>query len=136
MRIEEPGWCRIGRYCSAMRRSIWFRMVRNEAAIPDAFREIGCFIANPTTVEAIELCAGREGEDVYVRIEQDGTATFADGKRWDIFAALLDVCLAGEYAAALTEEEGDWEDPEQLGEFRNELMRLRDRVAELESGEK
>lgn len=49
-RCNEPGYIRIGILCTAHRRSLWVR-----------FLEGG----------AIELCAGREGDDSYVRILPD-----------------------------------------------------------------
>jgi hypothetical protein len=49
LRIDEPGWMRIGIYDDAQRRSLWLRM----------------------SDEAIELCSGREGDDKYVRIARD-----------------------------------------------------------------
>ena len=48
-RCAEPGWLRIGRIDSPRRRSLWIRDTRG---------------AQP----AIELCAGREGDDAYVKI--------------------------------------------------------------------
>lgn len=53
------GWRRIGRYDSAKRRALWVRVTvaRTDNVIDDA------------NVRRIELCAGREGDDAYVRIE-------------------------------------------------------------------
>ena len=51
-RCTEPGWLRIGRIDSPRRRSLWIRDTRG---------------AEP----AIELCAGREGDDAYVKITPD-----------------------------------------------------------------
>ena len=53
------GWRRIGRYDSAQRRALWVRVTvaRTDNVIDNA------------DVRRIELCAGREGDDAYVRIE-------------------------------------------------------------------
>ncbi|MGC2778798.1 MAG: hypothetical protein WA418_24530 [Bradyrhizobium sp.] len=45
-RCAEPGWQRIGRIDSTQRRSLWIR----------------------ESPDSLELCAGREGDDAYVRI--------------------------------------------------------------------
>jgi len=50
-RYLEPGWLRIGRIDKPLRRSLWIR----ESHRP----------------EVIELRAGREGDDAYVRITPD-----------------------------------------------------------------
>lgn len=50
-RYQEPGWRRIGRIDSTGRRSLWIR----ETWTGDG-------------PACIELCAGREGDDAYVRL--------------------------------------------------------------------
>lgn len=51
-RLEEPGWVRIGLYDAAERRSLWVRY----------------------TDDAIELCAGREGDDAYMKLDKANQA--------------------------------------------------------------
>lgn len=51
-RSTEPGYVRIGIYDDAERRSLWARC----------------------TDEAIELCAGREGDDDYVKVDRSNPA--------------------------------------------------------------
>lgn len=53
-RCIDPGWRRIGRIDSAGRRSLWIRETWNRDG-----------------PACIELCAGREGDDAYVRITPD-----------------------------------------------------------------
>lgn len=64
-------WIRIGRLDSAGRRSSWAR-VETIGEPPSSDR---------SNVVAVELCAGREGDDAHVRLERDNPA----------FDALLDV---------------------------------------------
>ena len=54
---HEPGWQRIGRICSSGRRSLWLR----EA--PDG---------------TIEVCGGREGDDLYLRVEHGQQVSWED----------------------------------------------------------
>jgi len=68
MRCEEPGWFRIGRWCSAERRSLWARLDSDSGAV--------------------ELCAGREGDDAYVRVERGDAA----------HEGILDVVTYAKYA--------------------------------------
>ena len=67
-RAEQPGWVRIGRYCSAKRRSIW---------------------ARETFDNRLELCAGREGDDVVAVISSDNVV-------YDIMLAQLWALEMGE----------------------------------------
>ncbi len=52
MRAAQPGWVRIGLYDKPERRALWCRIVGDDDDAP----------------EAIELCAGREGDDAFVRL--------------------------------------------------------------------
>lgn len=70
MRAEEPGWIRIGVTCLQGRRSLWWRVT------PRA--------GDDNTPEIIELCAGREGDDAYVQIRNDGSKQFYD--LWDVLS--------------------------------------------------
>jgi hypothetical protein len=81
-RFTEPGWRRIGRIDAVGRRSMWIR----------------------ETAGSIELCAGREGDDAYVRITPENP-------QW---TDLLDVLLCARFAA-------EWEDPEGLALERDGL---------------
>lgn len=54
---EREKWVRIGRICANGRRSLWARLKTHEEPTHDR-------------TDAIELCAGREGDDAYVRIER------------------------------------------------------------------
>ncbi len=69
-RISDPtavmtgdGWQRIGQVCSAGRRSLWMRLEYNKT-------QTGLY-DGPSEVAAIELCAGREGDDDYLKITKD-----------------------------------------------------------------
>jgi len=66
------GWLRIGKYCSADRRSLWARKVVNRHG-----------------VHAVELAAGREGRDAFVRV--------VEGDR--LYAAVLQVVETAVFAA-------------------------------------
>ena len=68
MRCNEPGYVRIGILCTAGRRSLWVRWCEGGA---------------------VELCAGREGDDAYVRIAADDP----------LHGGLRDVLAAAEFAA-------------------------------------
>ena len=66
---EEDGWIEIGKRCSVGRRSLWARWIYN--APPSAAEEaMGFRVASVDQVEAIELRAGREGGDAFVRIDR------------------------------------------------------------------
>jgi len=67
-RCAEPGYVRIGVLCSAGRRSLWLRWPEGGA---------------------IELCAGREGDDAHVRILIDDP----------LYGALRTLLAAAEFAA-------------------------------------
>lgn len=73
MRANEPGWVRIGRYCGARRRALWFR-------VPDGHG----------VIDEFELCAGREGDDDYVKVDRSNPQ----------FGALLDVLSTAAFAVA------------------------------------
>lgn len=74
-RCHESGWRRIGRIDSTARRSLWIRETWTGASAP----------------ACIELCAGREGDDAYVRITPDNP-------QWrDLTNVLLTARFAAEY---------------------------------------
>lgn len=54
LRCEQPGWIQIGLMCSAGRRSMWVRFTPGP---------------NGRDATVVELCAGREGDDDYLRVE-------------------------------------------------------------------
>lgn len=62
--MPDSSWTRIGRYDKAQRRSTWARV---EYIGP--LRE---HIVNFRDVRAVEMCAGREGSDAFVRFERGG----------------------------------------------------------------
>lgn len=70
----EPGWRRIGRIDGQRRRSLWIR----------------------ETSDALELCAGREGDDAYVRITPENP-------QWRDFS---DVLAAARFAAEYEDDDG------------------------------
>lgn len=65
-RYLEPGWQRIGRIDHTGRRSLWMREYGND----------------------IELCAGREGDDAYIRITNE---------QWPLMALLEIARFAAEF---------------------------------------
>lgn len=65
------GWERIGRYDSCRRRALWVRF--EEFAGPHPPFEDPDYILWPP-LEAIELCAGREGDDAHVRVTASNPA--------------------------------------------------------------
>jgi hypothetical protein len=73
-------WTEIGKRCSAGRRSVWVRFL---------FRDGEHNVITPGVVEAIELKAGREGNDVELRITRENPQ----------FAELLDLFLTAHFAA-------------------------------------
>lgn len=77
---EENGWVEIGKRCSAGRRSMWLKlkMFSNNA-----------IIYSKDTVESIEVCAGREGDDSHIIITHD----------CNMFDELLDLFTTAQYAA-------------------------------------
>jgi len=78
--MNLDSWCRIG---PDERRSLWSRVNPKPEAV-----ESGMFIAGVDTVESIELCAGREGDDAYVRIDASNPQ----------FRELLNIVTCAEYA--------------------------------------
>lgn len=70
LRAQEPGWTKIGATCSAGRRSLWLRVtsLKEDANLP----------------EVVELCAGREGDDAYVKIDKSNPLFV---ELWDLFCA-------------------------------------------------
>lgn len=54
-------WQKIGVTCSAGRRSMWLKVNRID-------EDSG--IDSPENTESIEICAGREGDDAYVKIDR------------------------------------------------------------------
>ena len=76
----EGGWIRIGRYDRQRRRALWSRIVEQTGPPTEDGEDVG--------LEAIELCAGREGSDAFVRVTPDNP----------IFGDLFD-CIARAEAA-------------------------------------
>ena len=65
-------WIRVGRYDGCRRRALWVRFI----GLDDTGMTTKC--------KAIEMCAGREGDDAFVKVVKRGNPLFAD---------LLDVML-------------------------------------------
>lgn len=82
MRYKEPGWKRIGRFDDVRRRSLWMRITYYEG--------------NEDRIKSIELCAGREGDDDYVRIERTNI-------QWK---EIEEVLLTAYWCAELAEDKG------------------------------
>jgi hypothetical protein len=82
LRTDEPGWDRIG--TSVGRRSLWLRVNPK----PDVADEDGAFFIKKNDIESFELCAGREGDDGYVKIEP------SNPQFWE----LLDVLTTAKFA--------------------------------------
>lgn len=73
-RCEEPGWIEIGKRCSVGRRSLWVRFDwRFEAVDPPL---AGATWSMWSILDAVELCAGREGDDQFVRIDRSNPQFF------------------------------------------------------------
>lgn len=73
-------WNQIGLMCSAGRRSLWWRCQRDPGERDEG--EEGDWLA-------IEICAGREGDDFFLRVERGQP----------LFAELLDMCMTATFAA-------------------------------------
>lgn len=93
-RLDEPGWIRIGRFCSSRRRSLWFRttctpeeMARGEARLAE--HGVNAVYETAKTVAYFELCAGREGDDHYLRVDNTDP----------LFESLLNILQTARYAA-------------------------------------
>ncbi len=56
-RASQPGWVRIGRWCSARRRSLWARHFDDGT---------------------VEICGGREGDDLLIRAGKGAVSEIAD----------------------------------------------------------
>ena len=69
-RCYEPGWVRIGLFDTSQRRSLWLRH--------------GELSAKDLLPPWFELCAGREGDDSYIRLENDGSKHYSD--LWDVLS--------------------------------------------------
>lgn len=91
MRAEEPGWIKIGATCSAGRRSLWWRVnlkpttrthddltTEQRALLEEAGVDPDQPFVSVEDIVSIELCAGREGDDAYMKIENDGGRQFYD----------------------------------------------------------
>lgn len=89
-RKDGGGWVRIGRYDGSRRRAVWSRLLPLDGDTP---------------YTAIEICAGREGDDDFVRIESDNPA----------FGALLSVISSAHWVMELEESEGGTEDTQAIG---------------------
>ena len=61
-RCMEPGWLSIALHDPASRRGVWARLTRRDGSYGDGFEA-------HHDVAVIELCAGREGDDAYARLE-------------------------------------------------------------------
>jgi len=70
--VKDGTWTEIGKRCSANRRSLWVRLTADEQAW-----------------SVVELCAGREGDDSYVRIAHDNP----------LFHEILNVVTTAKFAA-------------------------------------
>ena len=57
--IESDGWERFGQVCSVGRRSLWVKF--NYRSEDDCFR-------NSESLLSIEICGGREGDDIHYTI--------------------------------------------------------------------
>lgn len=84
----DRSWTRIGRYDRPRRRSTWARIEYAEGPPRN-----GLYMATEDAV-AVELCAGREGDDAFARVERGDPS----------FGALLEVV---DYALANVDEEPD-----------------------------
>jgi hypothetical protein len=84
-RCDEPGWERVGLFCSADVRSLW---VRIEYMGPIwAVEDDGELVPIDTgPLVSIELCSGREGNDTYVRLTP---ADFVDARAFSDLADVL-----------------------------------------------
>lgn len=92
------GYTRIGIWCDSGRRSLWCRITPKQDAIRQDPEPIGAwFVAEAPNVLCVELCAGREGDDEYVKIEPDNPA----------FAALIEVLASAEYAVDMAQSKTD-----------------------------
>jgi hypothetical protein len=108
-RASEPGWVRIGTPVDEpgraltegklTRRSLWFRINLKPDAKPcslssNVFYKLVGDQEHPyaiADIESVELCAGREGDDAYVKIDSG-------------IAELVDVLLTAEFAVEVEEE--------------------------------
>ena len=75
LRAYEPGWTRIGIFCDQEVRALWMRESKDGT---------------------LELCAGRDGDDAYVKIGKDNPQ----------YEGLYDVLSSARFAA-----EGFWNIP-------------------------
>lgn len=96
LRLDEDGWVEIGKRDSAGRRSMWLRIVitpEETARARDMFTKLGFGVTydSADNVEAFELCAGREGDDAYVRVDRTNPQ----------FEELLDMMTTARYAATM-----------------------------------
>lgn len=77
MGCERPGMVRIGQWDKAQRRSLWARVLPPMPEPPDEEPAPEMSAAFEAWLEAskvwrplaVELCAGREGDDAFVRLE-------------------------------------------------------------------
>lgn len=80
MRAAESGWVKIGITCASGRRSLWLRENFNQTQDLQIEEYKGYKFH---TLESFELCAGREGDDAYVKIINDGSKQVYD--LWNVF---------------------------------------------------
>lgn len=93
MRCESKGMVRIGQWDEPVRRrSLWARILPERPTLPEADATPEEFsralaILEEWRPEAVELCAGREGDDAFVRIErgQPGFLELVDVVRYAIW---------------------------------------------------
>ena len=76
------GWRRVGRYDRPRRRALWARLISK----PDADSNV----YNHADLLAIELCAGREGDDAFVRLEPCGMRSAWWSNLIDVVLTALD----------------------------------------------
>lgn len=85
-RLDEPGWVQIGLMCASGRRSLWWRVTED----PDT---------KDGPPAAMELCAGREGDDAYARFDRPQRIPEGEFRRyWDLWEVLSTAEFAGEEA--------------------------------------
>jgi len=75
MRLDEPGWRCAAMHDPSGRRGLWYREVRMG---PEP-QHLG--LRHPGPRVGVEVCAGREGEDDYVRLVAGAVLMPADLRR-------------------------------------------------------
>lgn len=90
MRSDQDGWEEIGKRCSANRRSLWMRLTYCKDVRKLTVEGDDYVVAGSSSVEKIELCAGRGGDDAYLVITKNNPQ----------FAEVLEILLIARFAAA------------------------------------